>query len=100
VKPHSTEFTIQPEKNTFCLGDQVNLTCKADAVPPAEFSLYLNSHVVQNRNTGGSIIVLFTVKGENDFTCVPNNTAGIGQTKSVKVFVKGILCFILDLKYT
>ncbi|XP_031571263.1 hemicentin-1-like isoform X2 [Actinia tenebrosa] len=88
VKPHSNELKIKPEKNTYCLGDKVIVTCKADGIPPPQISLFLNGKLIQSENTSVAVTLSLNVKGEKNLDCVTNNTAGIGQTSNVKLVVK------------
>lgn len=88
-KPESTNLTYTPSSEKFCQGNQINLTCAAHGKPVAEYSLYRNNQLVQSGSTTGVFNVQLNEKGDNTFTCVPNNIVGAGQNKSIQVFVKG-----------
>jgi hypothetical protein len=89
-KPESTNITVSSNKEVFCSGKLIKINCTSHAKPPAEYSLYRNNKLVQSRSTSGSFDVLLNNEGKHIYTCVPNNTAGIGQRKSLPLIrVKG-----------
>jgi hypothetical protein len=88
-KPESTVITVFPNKKAFCSGRRIHINCTSHAKPPAEYSLYRNDKLVQSRSTSGSFDVVLNNEGNNTYTCVPNNTAGFGQSKSLHLIVKG-----------
>ena len=83
-------FSNAPSAERFCSGNTTTFTCNSSAKPHAvEYSLYRNGQLVEGRSSTGKFQVLLNETGEQNFTCVPNNTAGIGERKSIHFFVAG-----------
>jgi hypothetical protein len=90
-KPESTSINMSPNYNkVFCQDREIQINCTSHAKPPAEYSLYHNKKLVQSKSISGSFDVVLNNEGDNTYTCVPNNTAGIGHSKSLPLIrVKG-----------
>ena len=89
-KPENTQFTNSPNLARFCKTNSTTFNCSSTAKPSAEYSLYRNDKLVQSRSTSGVFDVQLNHKGNNTFKCVPNNTVGTGEEKTIQFFVTGI----------
>ena len=99
-KPERTQLYNAPSDDRFCRGNTTTFTCNSTAKPALiEYSLYRNGHLVEGRSTTGIFNVTLNAMGENNFTCVPNNTAGIGERKSIEFFVTGEYGWKMRLKW-
>ena len=81
---------MSPNRQKFCKGITTVFRCSSTANPPAEYSLYLNNQLIQKRSDGVFSVQL-NEKGEHTFTCVPNNTVGIGKNRTLQFAVAGKL---------
>lgn len=88
-KPVDTSISVLPNQSTFCINDQIVISCKTEAKPLPEFSLYQNNQLIQKGSKSGSLRLFLLVKGEMVLDCVSSNAMGSGQSKSLRVFVKG-----------
>lgn len=89
VKPESTSISKSPDKSGFCRGSHVTITCSSYAKPAAKYSLYLNTKLVHDNSKSGVFNVTLNDTGKNNYTCVPYNTVGFGQNRSLQLLVKG-----------
>jgi len=85
-KPGMVQATVSPRGGSLCKPNTVvKMTCNATGKPQPEYLWYVNNQLVQ-RNMEGSISIQLNKTGENTLTCVPNNTAGIGQHNQTVTF--------------
>lgn len=83
--------------NTDLSGDSViinatiNITCRAQANPPAKYQFYRNQVSLKNDTTGSDVSVMTTSVSERikqvNYSCTPFNNFGAGPTEVITVTV-------------
>ena len=84
--PESTALTIAPSNTTVLKGSMVTFNCSADANPAANYTLYHNGVMLGSNMSGIFIVMVMTSGG---YTCVPENSVGIGENDTVDISVVG-----------
>lgn len=88
VKPEQTRLMVS--RRLACLNDSITLRCNSGNTKPNPhlYHFYQNGLLLGKESTGNYTFDT-TVKGNNTYSCVPENKAGHGNSANVTVFVKG-----------
>ena len=91
-RPTNTRLVTNLLKNIVNLTGSVNLTCSADANPPAKYRLYREENSLISTTTGQDSFTDSTPVNERikqvTFSCTPFNDYGDGLTKTTNVTVQ------------
>ena len=90
-RPTNTRLVTNLHTNTVNLTGSVNLTCSADANPPAKYRLYREQNSLINTTTDQDYFTYTTSVNERikqvTYSCTPFNEYGDGPTEAVTVTV-------------
>ncbi|XP_048589069.1 hemicentin-1 [Nematostella vectensis] len=91
-KPEKTSLTRL--ESSYCLGTSVYFNCTATGKPDdIHYSLFVNKTLLIEKSRGVFNLTLNTL-GKHEYTCVPNNTAGIGQNSTISIDVQENIKFV------
>ncbi|EDO30394.1 predicted protein [Nematostella vectensis] len=91
-KPEKTSLTRL--ESSYCLGTSVYFNCTARGEPDdVHYSLFVNKTLLIEKSNGVFNLTLNTL-GTHEYTCVPNNTAGIGQKNTFSIDVQEKIEFV------
>jgi len=82
------QLKISADDNKACLGDEISITCSADAVPSVT-SYQLFEDDIAILDTSGMWTRNLTTEGTFIYKCVANNSLGTRESASVTVTVNG-----------
>jgi len=88
VKPDNMQLETSAADSKACEGETININCSADAVP-SEISYQLLENDLAILSASGRWSRPLTTVGVFNYTCVANNTLGLGDSASVTVTVNG-----------
>lgn len=89
-KPENVVFISNSSRKEVCAGIFVNLTCTANANPPAHtYLLYENDEVIQSSDNAGIWIRRLNKGGNFTYRCKVNNSfRGIDESKNLTFTVR------------
>ncbi|XP_048588325.1 hemicentin-1-like [Nematostella vectensis] len=91
-KPEKTSLTRL--ESSYCLGTSVYFNCTARGEPDdVHYSLFVNKTLLIEKSNGVFNLTLNTL-GTHEYTCVPNNTAGIGQKNTFSIDMQEKIEFV------
>ncbi|XP_048588326.1 uncharacterized protein LOC116621537 [Nematostella vectensis] len=91
-KPEKTSLTRL--ESSYCLGTSVYFNCTARGEPDdIHYSLFVNKTLLIEKSNGVFNLTLNTL-GTHEYTCVPNNTAGIGQKNTFSIDMQEKIEFV------
>ena len=90
-RPTNTRLVTNLYNNTVNLTGSINLTCSADANPPAKYQLYRERNSLINTTTGQDSFPHTTSVNERievvTYSCIPFNYYGEGPRETINVTV-------------
>ena len=88
VKPDNVQLETSAADNKVCQDYVISINCSAEAVP-SETSYQLLENDFAILDASGRWNRPLTTAGVFNYTCLPNNTLGTGDSASVTVTVNG-----------
>ena len=85
--PTNTSLTINPSNTTVLNGTEVTFNCTTDANPAA--SNYKFFHNGSHLGSSSSGVYSRNISKDGEYSCVPENMAGVGDSATVVITVVG-----------